>query len=625
MEIFFIFLAFFGKKNKKIGNERPDPHGHAQKNALQSIDYKYNIRGWLTDINDVNNLSIKTTPDLFAFKINYNEPLNQSPNIIVPKLYNGNISETLWRSSSDNNLRQYSYRYDYLNRLGQATYQKPGTNTQNSYNERLEYDFNGNITALKRNGELDSEFMVLEIDNLEYQYGSNSNQLKKVTDATNNPKGFLDDSDGTNDVADDYSYDDNGNMISDQNKNIIAIKYNHLNLPTEILFGNDNQINYLYNSSGVKVQKKVRTLSTIVTTSYLDGFQYRNNVLQFFPHAEGYVNCVQDRSQNYKYYNYVYNYLDHLGNIRMSYGVDPSTNVLKIIEENHYYPFGLKHAQYNTDIKNYGMVGSQLKMKPVVGLGGSGYKYKYNGKELQDELGLNMYDYGARLYDPARAGWSTIDPLAEKMRRWSPYNYCFDNPLRFIDPDGMGPNDIIITGTAKFKAQAFNDLQKLSNDKLVLMPDGQVKVEPTTTLSNSSKSLPVGTGLVSDLISSDKVVTIVETTKGNQTVSTTDGSTTPTGNGPGADSTVEYNPNSTGSGIVNADGTKGRPAEIGLGHELGHAQDNINGASDDKINTTAKDPDSGKTGVLTNNEISVRKTDSAIRKEQGVVERMQPN
>ena len=111
----------------------------------------------------------------------------------------------------------------------------------------------------------------------------------------------------------------------------------------------------------------------------------------------------------------------------------------EIVEENQYYPFGLKHANYNMSRKAYYKSGGDLVLEepcPSCPIDFK-YNYKYNGKEYQDELGLNFYDYGARNYDPALGRWMNIDPLAEEGRRWSPYNYAMDNPVYFVDPDGM--------------------------------------------------------------------------------------------------------------------------------------------------------------------------------------------
>ncbi|MDH6254458.1 RHS repeat-associated protein [Chryseobacterium sp. H1D6B] len=114
---------------------------------------------------------------------------------------------------------------------------------------------------------------------------------------------------------------------------------------------------------------------------------------------------------------YIYNYTDHLGNVRLSYLNNGSG--AEVLEENNYYPFGLKHEGYNV-----------LNGNPA-------YKYQYKGKELQEESG--MYDYGARSYMPDLGRWGVVDPLAEVSRRWTPYNYAFNNPIRFVDPDGMMP------------------------------------------------------------------------------------------------------------------------------------------------------------------------------------------
>ncbi|WP_046759286.1 RHS repeat-associated core domain-containing protein, partial [Kordia jejudonensis] len=88
-----------------------------------------------------------------------------------------------------------------------------------------------------------------------------------------------------------------------------------------------------------------------------------------------------------------------------------------------YYPFGLKQKGYNSLIT------------------GRNHNYGFGGKEENDELGLQWLDFSARNYDASLGRWMNIDPLAESMNEWSPYNYAFDDPIRFIDPDGMAPQD----------------------------------------------------------------------------------------------------------------------------------------------------------------------------------------
>ena len=257
------------------------------------------------------------------------------------------------------------------------------------------------------------------MDILGYTYDA-GNKLVKVTDTANNIYGFKD---GAN-LTTEYTYDVNGNLKTDANKNITAIQYNYLNLPTQVSFGATKNISYIYDATGTKLKKVVNDNGMITTTSYAGNYVYENDALQFFNQPEGYVEPVSAGSTNFAY---VYQYKDHLGNVRLSYSdsngdgvITPTGLGAEIREENNYYPFGLKHKGYN-NLQN-----------------GRDHKFGFGNKEEQDELGLSWIDITARNYDPALGRWMNVDPLADNTHNfeYSPYNYVKNNPKVFIDPNG---------------------------------------------------------------------------------------------------------------------------------------------------------------------------------------------
>jgi RHS repeat-associated protein len=181
----------------------------------------------------------------------------------------------------------------------------------------------------------------------------------------------------------------------------------------------------------VKVAKKVSAPEVQDETDYLSGFQYKNGELQFFPTAEGYVNVTDGRK-----FNYVYNYTDHLGNIRLSYTFDGRENELKILEENHYYPFGLKHSNYNVDKVDFDKdeTGIFAMLAPV---DRNKNQYKYQGQERQDELGLNWDSFKWRNYDYAIGRFMSIDPLSEKYVHNGVYNFSENRVIDARELEGL--------------------------------------------------------------------------------------------------------------------------------------------------------------------------------------------
>ena len=406
------------------------------------IDYEYDIRGRLTDIYS----------GFFKEKIYYAGGVSD-----MFKSFSGNIGAVSWKTGNDPT-RYYGFTYDGANRMKKAQFTlnpadlgisgppAPATgavagddiDVENYTEEILQYDRNGNIKRLKRDGlykletvlngsTLNRKIKYGNVDDLTLSY--NGNQLTKVTDASTNtvsvPNSFdFSQTKIANTNLNHYVYDANGRMVRDYNKSIHKTSYDCLNLPQRIYTLQGHSAAYSYDASGVKRRAAYRTNSSAPTspvttttpldttnvtmvvnvTDYCGNIIYKDGTLNMILTPEGYVSKVDGK------YVYHYFFKDHLGNVRTV------VNENDILEEtNDYYPFGTPFAK---------------KMNASV------QPYKYNGKEQDRMHGMNMYDYGKRWMQTDIPVWPTPDPLAENTPWMSPYSYCLNNPMRWVDLDG---------------------------------------------------------------------------------------------------------------------------------------------------------------------------------------------
>lgn len=329
---------------------------------LESLDYTYNIQGWLLGINKAYSGSGTGEGHYFGMELGYDKP--GTPNFSNPQL-NGNIAGNAWKTRGDNTIRKYDYAYDNANQLLDADFNQRNTSAAGwtkdkmNFTSNYSYDQNGNIKTQNQWG-IAPGLAPVQIDKMVYHYDMVAdgwtNRLSGIEEqsatASNGKLGdFKNGSSGAS--SQQYDYDKNANLLKDLNKEIgnattSGIQYNFMNLPTQITFTNTNKvISYVYDASGNKLRKILDEPAngTIpakhVETDYDEGFVYEtvpSNLggagvpeLQFFGHEEGRVRIItpfgNPGDPNYngggiplsngKQVVFDYFIKDHLTNVRM--------------------------------------------------------------------------------------------------------------------------------------------------------------------------------------------------------------------------------------------------------------------------------------------------------------------
>jgi RHS repeat-associated protein len=407
-------------------------------NNLISINYAYNIRNRLRSIT-----SGQTFNETLYYETTYS---SNTP------AYNGNLSALQWNQSKNRSTRGYRFHYDGLNRLTAAQYLN-GYNLTGEYDEEFEYNKMGCITRLKRYinatpGAANPTIVLFD----DLRFGYMGNHASGVCDLgePSSPYGFAK---GNDDYS--YTYNKNGSLKTDKSRGIAGIQYNSLNLPEQIQFTYGHKTLYSYDALGNKRVVNHQTVKNNMNVPfgitdanisysnilneleirYCGHIVYEGGSLKYILTPEGFV-----MPTSHDFYGYYYSIKDHLGNVRAVIGdwdalrLEQLRTVIGdwdgLRQETNYYPSGLPYPDHHSKD------GYNPELQP----------YKFGGKELDEMNGLRTYDFHARQRKMDIPVFDTMDPLCEKYPWVSPYAYCLNNPVNYIDPDGRDVWEINGTG-----------------------------------------------------------------------------------------------------------------------------------------------------------------------------------
>lgn len=340
---------------------------------------------WLKGIN-----STAADNDIFSLNLDY-ETQSQ---------YNGNIGKATWqapigRLACDKATRSYTYSYDNASRLKQASY--TGLGAENYSLPSLKFTKNGNFDELQRNGNMAGGFGM--VDNLKYNYSGN--RLNSITDyiAGDHNGDFVANGSGG------LNYTQNGSLENDANEKIQSIEYDsYFNLVTKTTLTDGRTISHKYDGQGTLLQT---IYSAGDIWDYSDGLIYKNGIPYQIAIPEGraiYQNGNWQRE---------YSITDQQGTVRAAF--KNTNNKLEVVGLHDFDPLG-----------NPIYTGSSNQFID---------KFQFQGHEKID--GLNLINFGFRLYNPTIGIFTSPDLLAELFPGVSPMAYCLNNPVNYYDLDGM--------------------------------------------------------------------------------------------------------------------------------------------------------------------------------------------